>query len=592
MCGIVGGVGKLNLREYLISGLKKLEYRGYDSAGMAYVEDGKVIMHKVAGRVSSLDAIVPADAHPSVGIAHTRWATHGQPNATNAHPHQSNKGLFTIVHNGVIENFRPLVHQLKARGYTFQSETDTEVVANVLERYYLRSGSVLEAISQAIDALEGSYACAIIFRDEPNRLYFMKNASPLLLGLIDGAGLLASDAVPMIEMTDKFVDVDDGDYGYIEANKVRLFHGSKEIPLTFVARSVDQFKNELGDYPHYMIKEIEEIPGVVHRLLDNYFDGERFLFNPQLMEAIRNTKKIHFLACGTSYYASKLGAKFFRPMGKEVLVSIASEWAYDPYDVREDTIFFLLSQSGETADLIRCQKIINDRGGTTVAVTNTKGSTIERKATFSCLLYAGLEVAVASTKSYVAQVCFLSMLVAAMKNEPDDILDIDRLNEAIREIIDRREEIHEVAKGVHSARDAFFVGRGYDYLACMEGALKLKEVAYVHAEAYPGGELKHGPIALIEPGTLVVGFVSDPENVSSMRNNFEELRARQGHLVIFSIGGLSAPGDAFVVKQNVKSYLASTALVVASQLFAYYVALECGHPIDKPRNLAKSVTVE
>ena len=229
MCGIVGGVGKLDLREYLISGLKKLEYRGYDSAGIAYVESEGVIIHKVAGRVSSLDAVVPSGIKPTVGIAHTRWATHGQPNSSNAHPHQSNNGLFTIVHNGVIENFRPLTHQLAVRGYHFDSETDTEVIANLLERFYTRSGSVIEAIAQSCEALEGSFACAIIFRDEPNRLYFMKNASPLLIGVCDEAGLLASDPVPMVELTTRFIDLDDGDYGFLEAGKVQLFRSGRRI---------------------------------------------------------------------------------------------------------------------------------------------------------------------------------------------------------------------------------------------------------------------------------------------------------------------------------------------------------------------------
>ena len=591
MCGIVGGVGRINLREYLISGLKKLEYRGYDSAGIAYAEDGKVILEKVAGRVSSLDAIVPTDIHPTVGIAHTRWATHGQPNSCNAHPHQSNQKLFTIVHNGVIENFRPLTHQLSVRGFHFDSETDTEVVANVLERFYIRSGNVLEAIAQTVDALEGSFACAIIFRDEPNRLYFMKRASPLLIGVCPDASLLASDPVPMVEMTDRFIDLEDGDYGYLEINDVKIFHGNRRVKPNFVTRSVDLFKSDLGEYPHYMLKEIEEIPGVIKRLCENYFDDDRFLFNESMIEAFRKTKKIHFLACGTSYYACKVGAKYFRPLGKQCLVSIASEWAYDPYDISEDVVFVLLSQSGETADLIRCQKVINDRGGTTVAITNTKGSTIERKATYSCLLYAGLEVAVASTKSYLAQVCFLLMLTGAIENNGNVMVDIDRLCEALKDIIARKSEIHQLARDVAEADDAFFVGRGYDYLASMEGALKLKEVSYVHAEAYPGGELKHGPIALISPDMLVVGFVSDPEVSASIRNNFEEMRARKAKMVVFSSASVSMPGDSFVVK-DVKPYLASAALVMVAQYFAYYVALEKGLPIDKPRNLAKSVTVE
>lgn len=591
MCGIVGGVGNVPLREYLITGLKKLEYRGYDSAGIGYFESGQVIVQKVSGRVSSLEEVVPTSIHPSCGIAHTRWATHGQPNASNAHPHQSNKKLFTIVHNGVIENFRPLRQQLAVRGYEFHTETDTEVIANVLERFYLHSGSVIEALAQTEEALEGSFACVIIFSEDPSRLYFMKKASPLLLGMAKGAALLASDPVPMVEYTDRFVDLEDGDYGYVEPDDLKVFRDRTPVKARFVSRNVDHYKSDLGDYPHYMLKEIEEIPSVVKRLADNYFDGTKFLFNKNMLETIRKAKKIHFLACGTSFYASKMGAKYFRPLNKSVLVSIASEWAYDPYDVSEDTVFILMSQSGETADLIHCQKIINASSGVTIAITNTKGSTIERKATYSALLYAGLEVAVASTKSYVAQVCFLAMVAAALRNEITVMADIDRVADALHDIIARQGEIHALAKEACKANDAFFVGRGYDYLASMEGALKLKEVSYVHAEAYPGGELKHGPIALIEPGTLVVGLVSDPEVASSIRNNFEELKARKAKLLVFSLAAVSHPDDGFIAL-DVKPYLAPNVLVVVAQFFAYFMALEKKLPIDKPRNLAKSVTVE
>lgn len=590
MCGIVGGVGKINYREYLISGLKKLDYRGYDSAGLAFNNNGKVKTYKVLGKVESLSEIVP-EFEASVGIAHTRWATHGQPSVVNAHPHSSNKGLFTIVHNGVIENFRAIKNQLIARKFTFASETDTEVIANLLERFYIRNGSILESIRETVEALEGSFACGIIFKDEPNRLYFMKKASPLLIGLDKDAAYLASDAVPMVDYTSKFVDLDDGEYGYIEANKIKIYKGYKQVSPNFVERSVDQFRNFLGDAPHYMLKEIEEIPGVIKRLVDNYYDGEKFLFNEELIEVLRKCKRVHFLACGTSFYAAKMGVRYFRYLGKEALASIASEWGYDPYDADKNQVYILLSQSGETADLIRCQKVINARGGISLAITNTKGSTIERKSTYSCLLYAGLEVAVASTKSYLAQVAFLAMLVGCLDNKTKCVVHIDRLLESCQDILNRKEEIKALAKSAKDAKDAFFVGRTYDYLASLEGALKLKEVAYIHAEAYPGGELKHGPIALIEPGTLVIGFVSDPEIALAIRNNFEELRARNANVLVFSSESTAVSSDNFVVKDS-KPYLTSVALVMAAQLFTYYVALEKDLPIDKPRNLAKSVTVE
>lgn len=591
MCGIVGGVGKIDFRQYLLGGLKKLDYRGYDSAGLAYMENGGLHLYRVAGRVEDLAEIVPEIKTASIGIAHTRWATHGQPNQINAHPQTSFSGLFSIVHNGVIENYKALKNQLAVRGFSFASQTDTEVIADLLERFYLRGGSVLEAVRETVDALEGSFACGIIFKNEPNRLYFMKKASPLLIGISKNASYLASDAVPMISYTTRFIDLDDGEYGYLEKGKAKIFLGTKEVEPKFVERKIDDFDADLQGYPHYMLKEIEEIPSVLSRLFDNYFDAGKFCFNEQMIATLRKAKAVHFLACGTSYYASMMGVNYFRYLGKRATVDIASEWAYNPYDIDEAPIYILLSQSGETADLIRCQKIINDRGLTNIAVTNTKGSTIERKATFSCLLYAGLEVAVASTKSYICQVGFLAMLIGALNDKTKVMVHLDRLVETIRDITSRKEEIHKLAKRIAKAKTAFFIGRGSDYLACLEGALKLKEVTYIHAEAYPGGELKHGPIALIEKNTVVIGFLSDPALSSSLRNNLEELSSRGAKTYVFSCQSTGISSDAFLIEE-VKPYLASSALVVVAQYLAYYVALEKGLPIDKPRNLAKAVTVE
>ena len=591
MCGIVGGSGKIDFKNYLLSGLKKLEYRGYDSAGLAYCLDGEIKLHKTAGRVESLAAIVPDFSGASAGIAHTRWATHGHPTAKNAHPHVSNQGLFTIVHNGVIENFRFLKQQLTVRGFHFDTDTDTEVIANVLERYYIRSGNVIEAMRQTMENLEGSYALGILFSKEPGRLYFMKKSSPLLLGASNEGTYLASDPVPLIGYSEKFVDLNDGDYGFLEGTEIHLFHDGSALTPTFIKKEADQFTNDLNGYPHYMLKEIEEIPSVLATLRDNYFDGGDFLFDKNLIELLKKTNKVHFLACGTSYYASKMGVKAFRTIGKEAYVSIASEWGYDPYDADPGSVYFLLSQSGETADLIRCQRVLQDRGAITVAITNTKGSTIDRKSTYSCLLYAGLEVAVASTKTYVAQACLVAMLCAAISGFHDIMYDIDSFIGAVRGVIAKKEEVHELARGCTKVKNAFFLGRGVDYISALEGSLKLKEIAYVHAEAYPGGELKHGPLALIEKGVLVVGVVTKPEIAASLRANFEEVKARGGHLLVFASDLVKEPGDAFVC-EPIKPFYATMALVVALQYLSYYLALEKGLSIDKPRNLAKSVTVE
>ena len=590
MCGIVGGVGKIDFRSYLIKGLKKLEYRGYDSAGVCVDDDGKFEIHKEVGKVDKLAALLGDELKGTVGIAHTRWATHGQPSVANAHPHLSCSGKFAIVHNGVIENFRPLRDELKQKGYKFASDTDSEILIDLVEEEYLHLNDVLLAIESAKRRVEGSYAAAIIKVDEPGRLYFMKSASPLLLGLGNQANYLASDAGAMIDLTSRFVELEDGDYGYLDADSVHIFSEGKEVNRPESSRSPDFYDDDLHGFPHYMLKEIHEIPSVIHRLLDNYLDcGIRF--DPNVLDAISRASSIHFLACGTSFYASKVGVKYFRALGKPSSASIGSEWAYDPYDIGGNPFFIILSQSGETADLIKCQKVINEHGLPNLVVTNSKGSTLERKATFSCLLYAGVEVAVASTKSYIAQISFLALLVAALRGYSGIENDLLSMCDSISDILKHSDKVKEEASKRKDARDAFYIGRGYDYLSALEGALKMKEVAYVHAESYPGGELKHGPIALIEKGTLVVGFVTDPSKEASTRNNFVELSSRGADLLIISDESLFRQGDSISFK-TVPGYLRVCPSVVVAQLLSYYLAEAKGLPIDKPRNLAKSVTVE
>jgi glucosamine--fructose-6-phosphate aminotransferase (isomerizing) len=590
MCGIVGGAGKISFRKYLLTGLSKLDYRGYDSAGLAFTTNGSIQVYKTVGRVSDLDLITPKDIASPVGIAHTRWATHGEPSTINAHPQLSKKGTFAIVHNGVIENFRALKNNLKVRGYTFKSDTDTEIVADILEIHYLESHDVLKAIRQTMSELEGSYACAIIHQND-NKVYFMKKASPLLLGVGEGANYLASDPAPMVGLAKKYVDLDDGDYGYVDSTSVHVYLDGKEIVPSYSERSVDLFKYDLNGYPYFMLKEIEESPSVIHRLLDNYFDGRKWLFDKKMLGAIDKADDVVFIGCGTSYYACLLGVEYVHYLGKRSEAYIASEWAYYPVASSKKTIYILLSQSGETADLILCQKYINDNGLTNIAITNTKGSTIERKSTYSILLYAGLEVAVASTKSYVAQVVMLAMITSALTKTDNTSRHLSVLIDCLNDIIARKEEIHDLAKKIYKARDAFYVGRGYDYCASLECALKLKEISYIHAEAYPSGELKHGPIALIEKETPVIGLVSDQLSTMATRNNIVELSSRGANTFIVSTKALAEDGDAFLVK-DVKTYLSAIPKVVFGQYLSYYVSLEKKLPIDKPRNLAKSVTVE
>jgi glucosamine--fructose-6-phosphate aminotransferase (isomerizing) len=590
MCGIIGGVGKLDYRNFLLTGLSKLDYRGYDSAGLAYRKDGEISLYKIAGRVSDLDKATPQFSDADVGIAHTRWATHGEPNKVNAHPHFSMNKKFYIVHNGVIENYRSLKNLLKTKGYSFHTETDTEIIADLLEMSYLQKKDILNAILETMRVLQGSYACAIICADSSN-LYFMKKASPLLIGLGKGANYLASDALPMVDYTDKFIDLDDGEYGVLTPTDISLYIGGKSIDPVITGRDAARYDYDLGTYPHFMLKEIEESPNVIHTLADNYFDGTDYLFDKKLIKMLQGAEDIVFLACGTSYYASLMGVEFMRRLGKRSEAFIGSEWAYYPSIPNKKTVFILVSQSGETADLILCQKFLVDKGLPNVAITNTKGSTIERKADYSCLLYAGLEVAVAATKSYMAQVSLMALLANAVEGRTNVIPDIDVLIAALNDVVARQEEIHNIARRIATARDAFYVGRGYDFLASLECSLKLKEISYIHAEAYPGGELKHGPIALIEKDTPVIGFVSDPLSALALRNNLTELSSRGATILIVASKALASPEDDFAYS-DVPLYFSVLPEVMFGQYLSYFVALEKGLPIDKPRNLAKSVTVE
>lgn len=593
MCGIVGGVGKIDFRSYLIGGLKKLEYRGYDSSGLAYMAGDELKVYKISGYVADLDASVPEFSDAQTGIAHTRWATHGRPSQINSHPHLSQDGNFCIVHNGVIENFKALRQQLTVRGFKMVSQTDTEVLVDQIQRLYERGGSTLLAVREVMELLEGSYACALLSKYRPHRVYFMKNASPLVIGKgKDGISFyLASDASPMCEYTDEILDLQDGDYGYIEPGKIRLYHGTERIEAKFTKRDLAFYSNDLGGYAHHMIKEIEQTPSVMAAEIDNYFDGEKYTFDANLIEALRQAKKIHVLGCGTSYHAGLLGAKYLRYNGKNAECSIASEFAYDPYDIEERPFYILISQSGETADLIRCQKVLNDRAIAHLTITNIKGSTLERNATFSCLLYAGLEVAVASTKTYVATVLLFALLSGCLNGSLKALNRIDEAIDSVKDVIKRREKVKAIAERLIDSKDAFYVGRGYDYLVAMEGALKMKEIAYVHAESYPAGEIKHGPFALIEPNTPVIGMVSDSYTASGTRNNLEELEARQARIIVISVKGLEASGDAFVCK-HVFPYLSPIVFAIVADYLAYYLALAKNLEIDKPRNLAKSVTVE
>ncbi len=594
MCGIVGGISNRDVKSYIIKGLKTLEYRGYDSAGIALINHGKIDLTRVKGGVDLLDEAVRDKPEVSIGVGHTRWATHGEPSVKNAHPQNSMNHLFSLVHNGVIDNFRTLKSKLVDLGYSFKSDTDTEVVVNLIEHYYLKNGhEVMAAVKKAISKIRGSYALAIIFKGDEEHIYFAKMRSPLVVGRGKEGMYLASDYMPMVKEADEFYTVSDGQFGYITRHELVVFKEGGEQALTvhYHRADIDDFDIGLEGYPHYMLKEIEESTQVVRRLLDYYYDGSKYLFDKNLIKTIKKTAKLVFIAAGTSYHASLIARRYFFNYGKNVDVFVASEWAYYPYVTDPDSVFVFVSQSGETADLIRCVDIVRARGNTIITVTNSKGSTLDRLADFTLLLYAGYEVSVASTKAYTAQVTLFSLLIGALRDNHNTINDFYTVIKAQEQIILHKDDIHNVAKRIASAHDVYFLGRGLDHDVALEGSLKLKEITYLHSEAFPGGELKHGPIALITSESPVVGFVSDPLTAEAIRSNFEEVKARGAHVYIMSPKSLSREDDAIIVPTT-KNYLSPLTMGIVGQYLAYYVALELGTNIDKPRNLAKSVTVE
>lgn len=592
MCGIVGTVDSKNLRSFLLNGLKSLEYRGYDSAGIATITDNNFNLYRCVGRVEGLEKKVPSNLPGFTGIGHTRWATHGEPLERNCHPHVSYNNIFAIVHNGVIENFQELKNELLNEGFKFNSDTDTEVIANVLEQEYSKTNNVLESINNTLKRIDGSLAIAILFNGDEHKIYFARRKSPLLIGIGKETNYLASDALPMIKFADKFVDLLNNQYGYITNNEVHVYQNNKEVELKYTERNAELLNADLNGYPHYMLKEIEEIPSCIVRLIDNYFVNEEYHFNFEMLEALQNADTITFIACGTSYHACLLGKHYMEKIGKHSEAYIASEWAYFPhFNDREKEVFILVSQSGETADVITCLQNINKNNYKSITITNTKGSTLERDATWSCLLYAGVEIAVASTKAYTSQVALLYLLSSAIVHNTSSIKILKNNNVALNNIINQKEQIKEIAYKIKNVNDAFFLGRGTDYYVALEASLKLKEITYIHSEAFPGGELKHGPLALIEKNTPVFGFITLPEISAAMRGNFSEVKARNAKVYSIVTKNLATKDDTIII-DNLNRDISALAIVMVAQYLAYYTALARNKDIDKPRNLAKSVTVE
>ncbi|MBH9581361.1 glutamine--fructose-6-phosphate transaminase (isomerizing) [Staphylococcus felis] len=600
MCGIVGYIGYQNAKELLLKGLEKLEYRGYDSAGIATRDDNEITVTKAKGRIADLREEANNDIDGTAGIGHTRWATHGVPSYENAHPHQSTSERFTLVHNGVIENYEEL-KSTYIPNVDLVSDTDTEVIVQLVEHFTDEGLSTEEAFTKVVSLLHGSYALGLLDREDNDTIYVAKNKSPLLVGIGDNFNVIASDALAMIQVTKEYKELKDQEVVLVKRDGVVIKNLNGEIieRESYIAE-IDASDAEKGVYDHYMLKEIHEQPAVMRRIIQEYQDENGDLkIDPAIIKDVQAADRIYVIAAGTSYHAGLVGKEFIEKWaGVPTEVHVASEFVYNMPLLSENPLFIYISQSGETADsravLVETTKL----GYKSLTITNVAGSTLSREADHTLLLHAGPEIAVASTKAYTAQIAVLSILSQVVAKARGREADIDLLRElakvttAIETIVDDAPKMEQIAKDfLETTRNAFFIGRTIDYNVSLEGALKLKEISYIQAEGFAGGELKHGTIALIEDGTPVIALATQ-ENVNlSIRGNVKEVVARGANPCIIAMEGLEKEGGTYVIP-HVHALLTPLVSVVTLQLISYYAALHRDLDVDKPRNLAKSVTVE
>ncbi|WP_459503334.1 glutamine--fructose-6-phosphate transaminase (isomerizing) [Bacillus sp. C1] len=600
MCGIVGFIGEQDAKEILLKGLEKLEYRGYDSAGIAVQADNGVVVYKEKGRIAKLREIVDENVVASVGIGHTRWATHGVPSTVNAHPHQSTSKRFTLVHNGVIENYE-LVKKEYLQDVTFVSETDTEVIVQLMEQQVNTGVSVEEAFRKTLSLLHGSYAIGLLDAENPNMIYVAKNKSPLLVGVGDNFNVVASDAMAMLQVTDQFIELMDKEIVIVtqESITIKNLQGETIERAPFTAE-LDASDIEKGTYPHFMLKEIDEQPLVIRNIIQKYqSENGEIELDEDIRNAILDSDRIYIIACGTSYHAGLVGKQFIEKFAKiPVEVHVASEFSYNMPLLTEKPFFIYISQSGETADSRAVLVQTNEMGHKALTMTNVPGSTLSREADYTLPLYAGPEIAVASTKAYTAQLAVLAILATDIAKAKGNVLAFDLIHElglvanAMEVLCNQKEEMDALAKQfLATTRNCFFIGRSVDFYVGLEGALKLKEISYIQAEGFAGGELKHGTIALIEKGTPVIALATQEHVNLGIRGNVKEVVARGANPCIISMKGLEMDGDSFILP-SVHEALAPLVAVIPLQLISYYAALHRECDVDKPRNLAKSVTVE
>lgn len=607
MCGIVGYIGGKTASPILINGLKKLEYRGYDSAGIAIINNGDLKVMKCKGRLSVLEEKVNSDMPGgTVGIGHTRWATHGEPNDLNSHPHISNSGNIAVVHNGIIENYMELKDFLEQKGYKFLSDTDTEVAAHLIEYHY--KGDIVEAVIESINEIEGSYALGVICKDSPSKFIAARKDSPLVVGLGKGENFIASDIPAILEYTRDVYILEDKEVVAISADEVKIFNNHGAIVEKEVFKvDWDVTAAEKSGYEHFMIKEIFEEPKVVRDTLSPRIkEGNIFLDNIKLTkEDIDKIDKIYIVACGTAYHAGVVGKYIIEKIARiPVEVDVASEFRYRDPLVTDKNLVIIISQSGETIDTLFALRESRKKGARVLSIVNVVGSSIARESDDVLYTWAGPEIAVASTKAYNTQLSALYLLTLYLADKKGTmgaeqlnrvIDELKELPQAIEKILDNKEIIQKFASRHYNAKSIFFIGRGLDYALSMEGSLKLKEISYIHSEAYAGGELKHGTIALIEEGTLVICPMTDDKLMDKMISNIKEVKARGATVLAIAKESnkqvYKAADEVFTIP-DVDSLVAPIAAVTPLQLFAYYMAIQKGCDVDKPRNLAKSVTVE
>ena len=604
MCGIVGVVGNRNATDILMQGLEKLEYRGYDSAGI-FVTNGKTSsLVKSVGRIADLHSKIGIDVSGTAGIGHTRWATHGKPSESNAHPHTSQTGRFVLVHNGVIENYLDIKNTYLAE-HDLKGQTDTEIAVHLIGKFVEEDGlSVLDAFKKALHIIEGSYAFALMDAEDADVIYVAKNKSPLLIGLGEGYNMVCSDAMAMIRETSEYMEIHDKELVIVTADSVEVQdYDGNPIERDSYTAELDLSDIGKGTYPYYMLKEIDEQPTVMRKLIQAYTDdNDQVVVDPAIINAVQEADRLYILAAGTSYHAGFATKRMLEELtDTPVELGISSEWGYRWPLLSKKPMFILISQSGETADSRQVLVKANAMGIPSLTVTNVPGSTLSREATHTMLLHAGPEIAVASTKAYTAQIATLAFLAKAVgdanANEKakqfDLVHELSIVAQAIEATLSEKDSIDEkVHELLATTRNAFYIGRGQDYYVAMEASLKLKEISYIQCEGFAAGELKHGTISLIEDGTPVITLISSDEQLAShTRGNVSEVVARGANVLTVVEENVAKEGDDIVL-MSVHPYLSPISMVVPTQLIAYFATLHRGLDVDKPRNLAKSVTVE